>query len=183
MHLGSNRHDIKNHFSPFFWRKLKYNHNYPDLQLFAFWLLLTGKFCGPSLSFSVLPSEKGHRSSAGIKPLPHVSSLCLELIIISTLMLFMLSFSKNIGWRDAQSDMAVRLLSNSQPVRCLNKKIKKQSKFSKGTKYPDVTHVPLDVRSDMCKDLKTCTAVKMLATSTNLQGGSADFKTSVPLCE
>lgn len=37
----------------------------------------------------------------------HVSSLCLMLIIISTLMLFMLSFSKNIVWREAQRGQTV----------------------------------------------------------------------------
>ena len=114
--------------------------------------------------FCVLSSDKGQRSSAGFKLTSHVSSL--HPIPISTLMLFILSFSKNIGCSDQSSVcQSVSYLTASQS----DVFPKTLSTFCKCTKCltpdswcgfldrdeaaGDVTHVCWDVRPEMCKDL------------------------------
>lgn len=83
------------------------------------------------LFISVLPSAKGHGPSAGFERTSRGSCLGLMLIIIGTLTLFKVSFSKKIGRREAQSDV-VSPLSNSQASEMSFAATLK--KFSKDTK-------------------------------------------------
>lgn len=156
---------------------------------------VTGEVCGSSFLFSVLPSVKGHRPSAGFKCTSRGSSLGLMLIIIGTLMLFKVSFSKKIGKREAQSDV-VSPLSNSQPVKCLSLQhwrnfpkaqnvwlLTLSDDFWTGNKPPGswlMSAVMSCLTSDLtsAKDLNICGTVSS-SISTILLGVGDDFERSL----